>query len=198
MPSSTVNPPISDSTPDAAAPREATEAPLDVLLRRNEAYLASHVARPPLPAMNTIVVCCLDARIDPASFLGLAPGEALVVRNAGGRVTPAVLEELGAILAMVRLATGRAVTPDIVLVHHTDCGLEHFARPEMAAGIAKGSGVARAVIDDLAIHDHYASLRDDLSRLRDASSMPRGCRVSGLRYDEATGHAETVFANETI
>ena len=71
----------------------------DQLLQRNEAYAQHHEPLAPLPTLNTIVISCVDARIDPAHILGLAPGEAVVLRNAGGRVTDAVLQDIALLIA---------------------------------------------------------------------------------------------------
>ena len=176
------------------------EAVIDTLLSRNAAYRTKHVARPPMPTLDTIVVSCMDARIDPAHVLGLELGEALVVRNAGGRVTEAVEQEVGAILAMAAKMTGRAMAPRVVLVHHTRCGVERLADPAVAAHVAEASGVPQAQIAHWSIgdHDHAASLRVDLERLRASAFLPKGIRVTGLRYDEETGVAEALFTDVTL
>ncbi len=168
---------------------------VQTLLDRNEAYRPHHEARPPLPTMNAIVICCLDARIDPTHFLGVAPGEALVLRNAGGRVTEAVEHELGLILAMVSKFLDQPVIPEIVIVHHTDCGVENFSNDELAAGLSQATGVGREIVDCLAISDHESSLRTDLERLRSSSHLPTGLPVTGLLYDAASGHASVVFSD---
>ena len=162
------------------------------LLERNAQFAQErHRPLPIRPEMNTVVLSCLDARTDPAHFMALDAGEAVVIRNAGGRVTPAVEQELGMLAAMVRQAWGAAF--EIVVVHHTDCGVERLADPDARAGVSAASGVDADALALLAIADHDASLRDDLSRLRASSVVPNGITVTGLRYDPATGRAETRF-----
>jgi carbonic anhydrase len=165
---------------------------LSTLLERNARFEQDrHRPLPIRPEMNTVVLSCLDARTDPAHFLGLAAGEAVVIRNAGGRVTPAVEQELGVLAAMVRRAWGAEF--EIVLVHHTDCGMERLADPDIRAVVSAASSVDADALALLAISDHDTSLRDDLSRLRASSVVPKGITVTGLRYDPATGRADTRF-----
>jgi carbonic anhydrase len=165
---------------------------LSTLLDRNAQFERErHRPLPLRPEMNTIIVSCLDARSDPAHFLGLDAGEALVIRNTGGRVTPAVEQELGVLAAMLRRAGSAEF--EIVLVHHTDCGVERLADPDTRAAVSAASSVDADALALLAIADHDASLRDDLSRLRASSAVPKGITVTGLRYDPATGHADARF-----
>jgi carbonic anhydrase len=171
---------------------------IETLISRNASYAArAHAPRPPRPTGNTIVVSCLDARTDPAHFLGIEPGEALVVRNAGGRVTDAVERELGMILALVAKSTGQAQKPQLVLVHHTSCGMERLTDAKLAAAVSDASGVEVDAIARLAIGDHHQSLKTDLQRLQTSRHVPRGLSVSGLRYDEASGRATVVFEATT-
>src|SRR5215471_15862098 len=77
-----------------------------------------------MPALRTIVISCVDSRVDPAHILGLADGEAMVIRNVGGRWTPGVLQTM-AMLGAVGEAEGLNGTPEpwnLIVVHHTDCG----------------------------------------------------------------------------
>jgi len=170
---------------------------LDTLIERNAQYAVHHEPRPMFPSMGTLIVSCLDARIDPAHILGLQPGEALVIRNAGGRVTEAVEQELGMLLAMVTKATGKPARPKVVLVHHTDCGMERMANPGACSAVSAASGVPAETIERLAIHDHDASLADDLARLKASPYLPIGLPVSGLRYDQQTGQATVAFTTTT-
>ena len=165
----------------------------DTLLARNETYAAQHQARPPLPTLNTIVVSCVDARVDPAHILGLASGEAVVLRNAGGRVTEAVEQDIGLLIAMASAALGKPARPDIVLIHHTDCGMERLAEPEVIEGLSSASGIAGSVLERLAIQDHTHSLRADVERLASSPLVPKGAQVTGLRYDQSSGRAEVLL-----
>jgi len=168
---------------------------LETFLSRNEAYTQHHKPLPPLPSLNTIVVSCIDARIDPAHILGIAPGEALVIRTAGGRVTEAVEQEVGMIIAMVAKLTGRAPQPKIVLIHHTDCGMEKFKNAELVTHVSHACGVSQDYLEQIAIGDHSASLKNDLEKLKNSSYLPNGLEISGLIYNQSTGRASVDFAN---
>ena len=158
------------------------------LIERNQTFSKErHQARPPLPTLNTIVLSCMDARTDPAHFLGLEPGEALVVRNSGGRVTPAVEEELAMLVA---LATKMgAPPPQVVVVHHTQCGMQRLADPSLRAGLSAAAAVDPGMLEHLAIHDHAVSLKTDCAKLLER--LPAGIRVVGLVFDAETGTVRT-------
>ncbi len=167
---------------------------IDTLLTRNGTYAdTAHQPRPPMPTMNTIVVSCLDARADPAHYLGLASGEALVIRNSGGRVTESVEQEIGTVLALAGAIVGQPVTPHIVLVHHTRCGMARLADPQLAQGVSQASGVPLGQIQHSAIQDPERSLRTDLERLRASPFIPAGVTVTGLLYDEPSGRARAIY-----
>lgn len=169
---------------------------LDTLLDRNADYARSHEPLGLMPRMTTLVISCLDARVDPAHILGLRPGDSLVLRNAGGRVTGAVEQEIALLAAMVK-----KVAPDarlaLVLIHHTDCGMEKLARPEAAAGVAAAAGLEPERVAALAIHDHGDSLREDVARLKASALVPAGLSVTALRWDHRTGAADLVARDET-
>ncbi|TCK84270.1 carbonic anhydrase [Paraburkholderia sp. BL9I2N2] len=165
----------------------------DVMLERN-ADFANTAFVPELkmmPSTGTIVVGCVDPRVDPANVLGLKQGEAAVIRNVGGRVNNALLETL-AVLSVVAKAAGR---PDgarnLVLLQHTDCGIIgcHKHAPAL---LAKHLGVDAAGLDDLAITQPYEAVALDVAALRAHKELPDNLIVSGLVYDVKTGHIETV------
>lgn len=166
------------------------------LLQRNEAYARGHQPRPPLPLLNTIVLSCVDARIDPAHVLGLAPGEAVVLRNAGGRVTEAVEQDIALLIAMASRAMKRPAKPEIVLIHHTDCGVERLCDDSVAEGIGGATGIPLDTLRQLAIHDHNTSLRQDFDRLAASPHIPAGPRVTALRYEQTSGRAAVAFQEE--
>lgn len=168
----------------------------DQLLQRNEAYAQHHEPLAPLPTLNTIVISCVDARIDPAHILGLAPGEAVVLRNAGGRVTDAVLQDIALLIAMASRAMPRPAQPEIVLIHHTDCGVERLRDAAVVQGLSNAAGIEAAHLHAIAIHDHAASLREDFERLETCALVPAGSRVTALRHDQRSGRAEIVFQED--
>lgn len=165
----------------------------DELLTRNADYAKTHRPRAPLPTLNTIVVSCVDARIDPAHILGLAPGEAVVLRNAGARVTEEIERDIALLVAMASKAMGRPADPEIVLIHHTQCGVEMLCKHEVVEQLSHATKIPPAALEARAIHDHAASLRDDVDRLAASAHVPPGARVSAMRYDQESGHLELLF-----
>ena len=171
-----------------------------VLLERNKEFAADfrHGDLPIRPQLSTIVLTCLDARVDPAHVLGLEPGDALVIRNAGGRVTPEVEQEI-AILGFLAQGMGGGGAPslEVMIMHHTDCGVERFADPDVRKGASAGLGLDESRLEAMAIGDHSQSLRDDVARLREAGRMPDGLTVSGHLYDVRTGGISQVVGSTT-
>lgn len=143
-----------------------------------------------MPSKGTIVVGCVDPRVDPAFVLGLEQGEVAVIRNVGGRVSKTLMETL-AVLRMVAKANGREGTRNIVLLHHTDCGIVgcHHLAPDL---LARHMGVETAALDDLAIDNPYESVVRDIETLKANEQLPGDIVVSGLVYDVATGRTKVV------
>lgn len=144
-----------------------------------------------LPSLRTMVIGCADPRVDPVFVLGLQPGEAAVLRNVGGRVTPGALREM-ALLQEVARAHG--ATPgshfDVIVLHHTDCGIASLQeRPEQLAGYF---GVEAAALPSKAVGDPRAAVAADVALLRAHARLPGTWAVSGLVYDVHTGHLEVV------
>ncbi|MEM1416406.1 MAG: carbonic anhydrase [Myxococcota bacterium] len=164
---------------------------LEELLERNRATQRHHEVLPILPRRSLIVVSCLDARTDPTHFLGLAPGEALVLRNVGARVTPEIALQIAFIAAISRKNGGPP--PTLMLVHHTNCGAESLARAEVREAMAGSVGVAAEGLEAFAIGDHDASLREDLGRLQASPYALGGVTVNGLRLDHTTGGLDLRF-----
>lgn len=167
---------------------------LETLAARN-ADFADHGFAPDLkiiPSERTMIIGCVDPRVDPMDVLQLKPGEAVVIRNVGGRVTPALIETM-TILRTVAQAAGKDMGAgwNLILLQHTDCGIKgcyHHA-PEL---LAPYMGVPLTELDGLAITDPKAAVALDIARLRDTSELPDGFRVTGLVYDVANGMVETV------
>lgn len=146
-----------------------------------------------MPSEKTVILGCVDPRVDPADVFGLEPGEAVVIRNVGGRVTKAALESM-ALVGKLAKAGGKEVGPgwNLVLLHHTDCGIAGCSRlaPEM---LAEHLGVKTSDFDAMAITDAHKSVAFDIAALRANPDLPRGLTVSGVVYDVATGLVETVI-----
>ena len=164
-----------------------------LMLERNAHFAANRFA-PDLkmmPSTGTIVIGCVDPRVDPVEVLGLELGEAAVIRNVGGRVHKNLVETLG-VLRVVAKAAGRAgALGNLVLLHHTDCGIigcYHHA-PDL---LAQHMGVDRAALETLEITDPHKSVVHDIAALRANEQLPDGIVVSGLVYDVKTGRVEAV------
>ncbi len=154
----------------------------DELLRANADY-AGHFALagvPPIAARGFSLVTCMDSRIEPLTMLGLVPGDAKILRNAGGRVTDDVLRSLV-------LATSLLGVREIAVMQHTKCALADRTDGAVHADLA-AQGIHGA--DDwafLAMPDPDRSLHDDVAAVRDCTLLPAGVRVEGWRYDVETG-----------
>ena len=156
--------------------------PFDDLLeanRRNQAdFRFGHLSG--TPSRRLAVVTCVDTRIDPLAVLGLEPGEAKILRNAGARVT----EDMVRSLALVVAALG---VDRIAVIAHTDCALAKASDDDLRSLVAETTGADTAGFDPLAVPDQVASLRADLARLREDPLVPDDVTVGGFLYDVRTG-----------
>lgn len=146
-----------------------------------------------LPSLKTIIIGCVDPRVDPEAIFGLKPGEAAIVRNVGGRVFPSTTETLD-LLSMVSKASGGLLGDgwNVVLLHHTDCGIKRLGQvPEM---LAHHFGKSAGELPSLAVMDPAASLAVDIQALRSDARLSPDITVSGLVYDVANGRTTTVIA----
>ncbi|AXF02651.1 carbonic anhydrase [Paraburkholderia hospita] len=165
----------------------------DVMLERNARFAETEFAPElkMLPSTGTVVVGCVDPRVDPVNVLGLKQGEAAVIRNVGGRINKSLLETL-AVLSVVAASAGR---PDgarnLVLLQHTDCGIIGCHRHAPAL-LARHLDVETDALDDLAITEPYKAVALDVAALKANKVLPDGMVVSGLVYDVKTGKIETV------
>src|SRR5215468_4046648 len=163
----------------------------DELVRRNAAFAATGAfAGLPFPASGILrVLGCVDSRVDPGDVLGLKLGEALVMRNIGGRITPATLREWA---LLGRLGQGRPPDGHLVILHHTDCGIRRLAGfPEQLAAFFE---IPVADLGSKAVQDPYASVQIDVDIAR--HRLPN-LLVSGLVYDVDTGLIEVVVPATT-
>jgi len=164
------------------------------LLNRNQQFASNFAAAdmPVIPKMRTVIITCGDARVDPAHVLGLELGDAVVIRNNGGRVTQAVVEELAAMSFMVAKMDGDEPGPfEVVIMQHTQCGAERFADPDFQRVLKQQIGVD---VSSSAITDHEQSLLEDVERLRNAPEVPGYIVVSGFIYDVQHGSVRQVIA----
>jgi len=157
----------------------------DDLLTANRRYAAGfvaagldHITRDTDRALA--VVTCMDARIEPLAVLGLAPGDAKVVRNPGARVTDEVLRAL--VLATTLLGVTR-----VLVLAHTDCALHQPDDAALHRRIAARTGLDTSTLPFGAIADPLATLRADVARIRAYPLLPRGVTAGGAVYDVTTG-----------
>lgn len=173
---------------------------LDTLIRRNEDFAAQGFSADLkiIPSKKTFIIGCVDPRVDPATILQLEPGEAVVIRNVGGRVDPALLETM-ALLQTVAKAAGNALGTgwNLILLQRNDCGIIGCYRhaPDL---LSRHLGVTRAELEDMAITDPDRAIAVDIAALKADPRMPDGFMVSGLVYDVHTGRVRTVVPAELL
>jgi carbonic anhydrase len=136
------------------------------------------------PARKVAVVACMDARLHPEKVLGLAIGDAHVIRNAGGRVQDAMRS-----LVISERLLG---TTEIVVLHHTDCGMLTFTNEQLAAKVQADLGADVGGQDFLPFSDLDQSVRDDVALLRASPLIPADIVISGAIYDVDTGKVHEV------
>jgi carbonic anhydrase len=171
-----------------------TSTRLAPLLERNERFARDYVPLAlGLPTAQTILVTCLDHRIDPAALLGLHPGDAPVIRNAGGRITQSVINDLAYLAYLVESLRG-ATGPlfEVAILHHTQCGTGFLADPEFLRGAARATGLAESALKASEVADPRRTVREDVERLLAAPRLPAGVSVSGHVYAIETGLVTTV------
>ncbi|MGA7672684.1 MAG: carbonic anhydrase [Nitrolancea sp.] len=137
------------------------------------------------PARQVAVLTCMDARLDPARFLGLEEGDAHIIRNAGGRADQDALRSL--IISQQLLGTN-----EVVVIHHADCGMLSFRNEDLQAKLSDRFGASADHIDFLPFSDLAQSVRDDVATIRNHPFIDEGVTVSGFIYDVNTGRIEPV------
>lgn len=165
-----------------------------MLVDRNRRFASNFAAvdLPILPKLRTVVLACGDSRVDPAHVLGLELGDSVVIRNNGGRVTQAVIDEIATLAFIVARMDGDKPGPfELILMQHTQCGAERFADPGVQGAIKEKLGLD---VSEVAITNHELSLREDIERLRNAPGVPAYIVVSGLLYDVRNGRVREVIA----
>jgi carbonic anhydrase len=162
------------------------------LLERNEQFARTYtpVALGP-PAAQLLVVTCLDHRVDPAIVLGLQLGDAPVIRNAGGRVTPAVIDDIAYLAYLAEQLFGGQVAADrlfeVAVVHHTQCGTGFLADPGFRQQAAEATGISAATLEASAVADPQTTVKADVERLLTSPLLSPKVSVSGHVYDLTTG-----------
>ena len=157
----------------------------DELLANNSAYAASFSGPLPMPpGKHVAVVACMDARLDVYRILGLNEGEAHVIRNAGGVVTD---DEIRSLAISQRLLG----TQEIILIHHTDCGMLTFTDDQFKKSIQDETGIKPAWGAE-AFPDLDEDVRQSIARIKASPFVPHKNQIRGFVFDVATGKANEV------
>ena len=157
----------------------------DQLLENNEKYAANFSGPLPLPPAKQIaVLACMDARINVYGVLGLEEGESHVIRNAGGVVTD---DEIRSLAISQRLLG----TKEIVLIHHTDCGMLTFTDDEFKASIQEETSLKPAWAPE-SFTDLDTDVRQSIARIKASPFIPHTDQVRGFVFDVATGRLREV------
>jgi carbonic anhydrase len=170
---------------------------IDQLLDRNRAFAESGGWRntprlPFLPFKNLYVITCIDPRTDPADFLGLEFGEAIVARAVGGRVTDLVLRDLFYISYLVEQKAPEGPYFEAAVIHHTHCGSRLLEDPELRHGFAERSGWDEAELAQLPATVPADTVRADVEKILSTPRISPQITVSGHVYHTDTGLLETV------
>jgi carbonic anhydrase len=171
---------------------------LDSWLERNQQFATQQSAAGTLmpslpralPNVKAIIIGCADMRVDPAHVLGITPGEAVVIRNIGGRITPGLLEQLGRIGEVAGEIPGGGGEFHLIVLQHTDCGITRLA--DDPAMLAQYFRAPESELKGKAVTDPRAAVAVDVALLRTIPGLPGQWLVSGLVYNVATGRVEIV------
>lgn len=152
----------------------------DEYLANNKNYAATFNGPLPLPpAKKVAVVACMDARLNVYGALGIQEGEAHVIRNAGGVVTD---DEIRSLAISQRLLG----TEEIILIHHTDCGMLTFTDDEFKAGILAETGIKPEWAAE-AFNDLETDVKQSIARIKSNPFVPKKDNIRGFIFDVATG-----------
>ena len=168
------------------------------LLEHNEQFARTFTPVPlGVPAARVIVVTCLDHRVDPAITLGLELGDAPVLRNAGGRVTQSIIEEIAYLAYLGRRMSGGQLAGDrsveVAVIHHTQCGTGFLVDPAFRREACEATGVDEKTLEASAVGDPHTTVAVDVDRLLTSPLLPPTMSVSGHVYDPDTGRVTTVI-----
>ena len=168
-------------------------------LERNRVFAAEggHRDAVVFPRLGLFVVTCLDPRVDPAHFFGLSLGDAVVVRNVGGRVTPEVINDVAFIGQIAENVLPEGPLFEVAVIHHTQCGSGALADATFRRRYAERVGADETTLREHAILDPVATVTGDVERLRRSRAIPERVAVSGHVYDVVTGLVDTVCSRVT-
>ena len=157
----------------------------DEYLRNNATYTEGFTGPLPMPpSQHVAVVACMDARLNVYAILGLKDGEAHVIRNAGGVVTD---DEIRSLAISQRLLG----TTEIILIHHTDCGMLTFTDDDFKATIQRDTGIKPAWAAE-SFSDLDDDVRQSVGRIKASPFIPNKDHIRGFVFDVATGKLNEV------
>ena len=165
---------------------------IDQMLERNKSFAAQQSAAGALmpslpralPNVKAVIIGCADMRVDPAHVLGIKPGEAVVLRNIGGRFTPGLLEQMGLLGRIGEVAKeipGGGGEFHLIVLQHTDCGMTRLAADP--AMLARYFQIPESELKTKAITNPRAAVAVDVTSLRAIPALPGQWLLSGLVYD---------------
>src|SRR5690242_9133519 len=159
----------------------------DELIENNRRYAAGFDKGdlPMPPGKGVVVITCMDARVNPYGLLGLSEGDAHVIRNAGGVVTD---DEIRSLAISQRLLG----TDEVILIHHTDCGMLTFSDEEFRAQVQEETGIKPHWSCET-FADLEADVRQSIARIKSSPFIPKKDSVRGFVYDVATGRLSEVI-----
>jgi carbonic anhydrase len=175
---------------------------LDLMLERKKISAAQQSASgalmpflpDSLPRLKAIIIGCADMRVHPSHVLGIKPGEAVVMRNIGGRITPGLLQQLGMLGRIGQVAgevPGGGGEFHLIVLQHTDCGITRLTGDP--ALLTQYFQIQEGELKNKSVSDPRAAVTVDVAALRNVSALPNEWLLSGLVYDVATGVAEIVI-----
>lgn len=162
-------------------------AKFDEVVTANEEFASSFGkgGLPMPPARGLAILTCMDARLHPEQFCGLDFGDAHVIRNAGGRASDDAVRSL--VISQRLLGTD-----EIVVIHHTDCGMLTFSNEVLVAKIDQDLGADARGWDFLPFSDLEKSVVDDVDKLRNSPLIPDDIPIAGAIYDVGSGRLNEV------
>ena len=174
-------------------------ANFDPALERNRTFAAAggQEGAVVFPNLRLYVITCLDPRTDPAHFLGLRLGDAIVIRNTGGRVTEAVIDDIAYLTYLAGQLFGEQAFAasgfEVAIIQHTQCGAGFLADPGFRRHAAAATGIPEATLEASAVDDPHTTVKADVQRLLASPLLHPAVRVSGHVYDIATGRVTTAL-----
>ena len=162
---------------------------IDRVLMNTRLHFLGGLARIIEPVQHLAILTCMDARIDVSALLGLRPGDAHVIRNAGGRASNDALKALAVSQAVMK-------TREVMVIHHTDCAIGRFSQAQLAEQISAASG--RRFTEDLdSFTDPIAAIAEDVERLRASPYLTHRDKIRGFMYDLAANTVTEVMPGST-